>query len=133
MTSMTIRRMAYAAGFAASALSTLAFSSVAVAQAEAPPSRQANAGAKDVSSTGEASPIAESYPNAAIGDGTTSGGYNQSRWAEDWSKLRDPKKRKDIVDQLKFISIAGDGDVYLTLSGKLPEFVPAPIAAVPAH
>ncbi|RZM27283.1 MAG: hypothetical protein EOP67_40485, partial [Sphingomonas sp.] len=110
--------MAYAAGFAASALSTLAFSSVAVAQAEAPPSRQANAGAKDVSSTAEASPIAESYPNAAIGDGTTTGGYNQSRWAEDWSKLRDPKKRKDIVDQLKFISIAGDGDVYLTLSGE---------------
>ena len=79
MTSMTIRRMAYAAGFAASALSTLAFSSAAMAQAEAPPSRQANAGAKDVSSTAEASPIAESYPNAAIGDGVTAGGYNRSR------------------------------------------------------
>ena len=118
MTSMTIRRMAYAAGFAASALLTLAFSSAAMAQAEAPPSRQANAGAKDVSSTAEASPIAESYPNAAIGDGVTAGGYNQSRWAEDWSKLRDPAKRKDIIDQLKFISIAGDGDVYLTLSGE---------------
>ncbi len=118
MTSMTMRRLRHAAGLATSALSIFAFANVATAQAEAPPSRQANIGAKDVSSTAEASPIAESYPNAAIGDGTTTGGYNQSRWAEDWSKLRDPKKRKDIVDQLKFISLAGDGDVYLTLSGE---------------
>ena len=93
MTSMTMRRLRHAAGLATSALSIFAFANVATAQAEAPPSRQANVGAKDVSSTAEASPIAESYPNAAIGDGTTSGGYNQSRWAEDWSKLRDPKKR----------------------------------------
>ncbi|MDQ0838282.1 alginate export family protein [Sphingomonas faeni] len=73
---------------------------------------------KDQSASAAASPIAESYPNAAIGDGTTAGGYNQSRWAEDWSKLRDPAKRKDIVDQLKFIPIAADGEVYLTLSGE---------------
>ncbi|MES3153904.1 alginate export family protein [Sphingomonas faeni] len=118
MTSMTMRRLRHAAGLATSALSIFAFANVATAQADAPPSRQANVGAKDVSSTAEASPIAESYPNAAIGDGTTTGGYNQSRWAEDWSKLRDPTKRKDIVDQLKFISLAGDGDVYLTLSGE---------------
>ena len=118
MTSTTMRRLRHTSGLAASALSMIAFASIATAQAEGPPSRQANPGAKDVSSTAEASPIAESYPNAAIGDGTTAGGYNQSRWAEDWSKLRDPKKRKDIVDQLKFISIAGDGDVYLTLSGE---------------
>jgi hypothetical protein len=118
MTSMTMRRLRHAAGLATSALSIFAFANVATAQAEAPPSRQANIGAKDVSSTAEASPIAESYPNAAVGDGVTAGGYNQSRWAEDWSKLRDPTKRKDIVDQLKFISIAGDGDVYLTLSGE---------------
>ncbi|MGA1799870.1 alginate export family protein [Sphingomonas sp. 4RDLI-65] len=118
MTSMTMRRLRHAAGLATSALSIFAFANVATAQAEAPPSRQANIGAKDVSSTADASPIAESYPDAAIGDGVTAGGYNQSRWAEDWSKLRDPKKRKDIVDQLKFISLAGDGDVYLTLSGE---------------
>ncbi len=118
MTSMTMRRLRHAAGLATSALSIFAFANVATAQAEAPPSRQANVGAKDVSSTAEASPIAESYPNAAIGDGVTAGGYNQSRWAEDWSKLRDPKKRKDFVDQLKYIPIAADGDVYLTLSGE---------------
>ncbi len=118
MTSMTMRRLRLAAGLATSALSIFAFANVATAQAESPPSRQANIGAKDVASTAEASPIAESYPNAAVGDGVTAGGYNQSRWAEDWSKLRDPKKRKDIVDQLKFISIADNGDVYLTLSGE---------------
>ncbi len=118
MTSMTMRRLRHAAGLATSALSIFAFANVATAQAEAPPSRQANVGAKDVSSTAEASPIAESYPNAAIGDGVTAGGYNQSRWAEDWSKLRDPKKRRDFVDQLKYIPIAADGDVYLTLSGE---------------
>ena len=118
MTPTTMRRLRHTSGLAASTLAMIAFVNIATAQAKGPPSRQANPGAKDVSSTAEASPIAESYPNAAIGDGATAGGYNQSRWAEDWSKLRDPKKRKDIVDQLKFISIAGDGDVYLTLSGE---------------
>ncbi|MGU3391693.1 alginate export family protein [Sphingomonas sp. M1A8_2b] len=123
MTPTTMRRLRYAAGFAASALSTLASAQTAPTPASPTPasdapSTQARVGAKELSSTAEASPISEAYPNAAIGDGVTSGGYNQSRWAEDWSKLRDSKKRKDIVDQLKFIPIAADGDVYLTLSGE---------------
>ncbi len=118
MTMTMMRRMAYAAGFAASALSALALSTAATAQTAPANPTPANPGAKDVSSTADASPIAESYPDAAIGDGVTAGGYNQSRWAEDWSKMRDPKKRKDFVDQLKYIPIAADGDVYLTLSGE---------------
>ncbi len=119
MTPMTMRRLRHVAGCAASTLSILAFATVAQGQT-GPQASQSNAnpGAKDVSSTADASPIAESYPNAAIGDGVTAGGYNQSRWAEDWSKLRDPAKRKDFVDQLKYIPIAADGDVYLTLSGE---------------
>ncbi len=116
MTSMMMRRMTYAAGLTASTLAMFAASTPATAQSAAanPTGRLA----KESANSAAASPIAESYPDAAIGDGVTAGGYNQSRWAEDWSKLRDPKKRKDIVDQLKFISLAGDGDVYLTLSGE---------------
>jgi hypothetical protein len=116
MTPMTIRRVRYAAGFAASALSITA--SFGTATAQTAPANPAGPAANNAATAAAASPIAESYPNAGVGDGVTSGGYNQSRWAEDWSKLRDPAKRKDIVDQLKFISIAGDGDVYLTLSGE---------------
>ncbi|RZM11607.1 MAG: hypothetical protein EOP67_66865 [Sphingomonas sp.] len=111
-----MRRTAYAAGLTAAALSMLAASTTATAQAA--PANPTGLLAKESANSAAASPIAESYPDAAIGDGVTAGGYNQSRWAEDWSKLRDPKKRKDIVDQLKFISLAGDGDVYLTLSGE---------------
>lgn len=66
-----------------------------------------------------ASPAAESYPSAAAGDGVTTGGYNQSRWAEDWTRFRDPAKIDDPVDRLKYIPLSADGDVYLTLSGEL--------------
>lgn len=65
-----------------------------------------------------AAPLSESYPVEALGDGVTTGGYNQSRWVEDWSRFRDPAKRKDLFDQLKYIPIVGD-DVYLTLAGEL--------------
>ena len=129
MTSKTrMRRVRHAAGFAVATFPAMVLAQAALAQAApeqaapetAKPAARTRLGpvAKDGARATDASPIAESYPNAAIGDGVTAGGYNQSRWAEDWSKLRDPKKRKDIVDQLKFISIAGDGDVYLTLSGE---------------
>ncbi|KQN72067.1 alginate export family protein [Sphingomonas sp. Leaf62] len=70
-----------------------------------------------VADKGTARPVAQEYPSTGVGDGITAGGYNQSRWAEDWSKYRDPKKREDILDKLKYIPIAGD-DVYLTLSGE---------------
>ncbi len=118
MTSTTIGRVRQAAGFSAAILSILATSATAGAQAAPSGSSRNRIGAKEASSTVNASPIAESYPDAGVGDGVTTGGYNQSRWAEDWSKLRDPKKRKDFVDQLKFIPIARDGEVYLTLSGE---------------
>ncbi|WP_230632465.1 alginate export family protein [Sphingomonas sp. Leaf37] len=66
-----------------------------------------------------ATPIVTSYPSAAVGDGATTNGFNLSRWAEDWRVMRDPKKRDDILDRLKFLPLDGDGDVYLTLSGEL--------------
>lgn len=56
------------------------------------------------------------YPAEAEGYGATTGGYNISRWAEDWSKYKDPAKRDDFLDSLKYIPITDD--VYLTLSGE---------------
>ncbi|WP_298813838.1 alginate export family protein [uncultured Sphingomonas sp.] len=64
-----------------------------------------------------AAPLSESYPIEAVGDGVTAGGYNQSRWVEDWTRLRDPAKRRDVFDRLKYIPLGRD-DFYLTLSGE---------------
>lgn len=64
-----------------------------------------------------AAPLSESYPIEAVGDGVTAGGYNQSRWVEDWTRLRDPAKRRDVFDWLKYIPLGRD-DFYLTLSGE---------------
>lgn len=65
-----------------------------------------------------ATPTVTTYPAAAAGDGATTGGYNLSRWAEDWRAMRDPAKRNDPLDRLKFLPLDDDGDVYLTLSGE---------------
>jgi hypothetical protein len=66
-----------------------------------------------------ANPTVSAYPSAAAGDGVATGGYNLSRWAEDWRTLRDPAKRNDPLDRLKFLPLDDDGDVYLTLSGEV--------------
>lgn len=65
-----------------------------------------------------ATPVAAPYPDAAAGDGNTQQGFNPLRWAEDWRNMRDPSKRDDFLDRLKYISIGSDS-VYLTLSGEL--------------
>ncbi len=44
--------------------------------------------------------------------------YGASRWAEDWSVLRDPALRSDAFDPLKFIALNRSDSVYLTLSGE---------------
>ncbi|KTF69338.1 alginate export family protein [Sphingomonas sp. HT-1] len=58
------------------------------------------------------------YPAAAAGDGATNGGYNLSRWAEDWRAMCDPAKRDDPIDALKCVKLTPGGDVYVTLSGE---------------
>ncbi|MBN2972582.1 alginate export family protein [Roseomonas aeriglobus] len=65
-----------------------------------------------------ATPVVIGYPAAANGDGATVAGYNLSRWAEDWRKMRAPENRDDVFDRLKFLRLDSDGDVYLTLSGE---------------
>ena len=59
------------------------------------------------------------YPVNAQGDGATVKGYNLSRWAEDWRAYRDPAKRDDILDRLKYLPLDDKGDIYLTLSGEM--------------
>jgi hypothetical protein len=65
-----------------------------------------------------ATPTVTSYPSAAVGDGASPGGYNLSRWAEDWRKFCDPAKRDDPLDALKCIPFDDDADAYVTLSGE---------------
>jgi len=85
MTSMMMRRVRHAAGFAVATLPAMALAQAAPQQAApqtASPKARERLGpvSKDAASTSAASPISESYPNAAVGDGVTAGGYNQSRW-----------------------------------------------------
>jgi len=65
-----------------------------------------------------AEPASSPYPAAANGDASTVNGYSLSRWAEDWRSMRDAAKRDDPLDRLKYLPIAADGEVYLTLSGE---------------
>ena len=65
-----------------------------------------------------ATPTVTSYPPAAAGDGAAPGGYNLSRWGEDWRAMCDPAKRRDAVDALKCVKLDDDGDVYVTFSGE---------------
>ncbi|MFT8676206.1 MAG: alginate export family protein [Acetobacter sp.] len=53
---------------------------------------------------------------AAAGFGTV-GYYAVSRWAEDWSSLRDKRNHIDFMDPLKYIPLNETGDIYLTFSG----------------
>lgn len=58
------------------------------------------------------------YPADAVGEGSVSGGYALSRWAEDWRRKADPAQRDDPFDRLKYLPLDDDGDIYLTLSGE---------------
>lgn len=49
-----------------------------------------------------AAPVATPYPDAAAGDGNMQQGCNPLRWAEDWRGTRDPAKRDDVFDRLKW-------------------------------
>jgi len=96
----------------------------AMAQAASPavpagPANQRSTAPSEAGSTrNPANPVVTAHPSAAAGDGASVGGYNLSRWAEDWRAMRDPAKRDDPIDRLKFLPLDDDGDVYLTLSGE---------------
>ncbi|MET0288097.1 MAG: alginate export family protein [Pseudoxanthomonas sp.] len=59
----------------------------------------------------------ESYPMAGQGLGGKTGPETwMSRWAEDWSFLRDKRKRKNALDALKYVPLNDSGDTYLSFS-----------------
>ncbi|BAT19536.1 alginate export family protein [Asaia bogorensis] len=66
-----------------------------------------------------AEPAVTTYPAPAAGDGLTTSGYNLSRWAEDWSRMRYAKNRRDWLDRLKFLPLNPAQTIYLTLSGEM--------------
>ncbi|HEX2524789.1 MAG TPA: hypothetical protein VHL31_00595 [Geminicoccus sp.] len=47
--------------------------------------------------------------------------YENFRFDEDWSSLRDPSLRTGFFDPIKWIPISRDGSSYLTLGGELRE------------
>ena len=47
--------------------------------------------------------------------------YRPLRYEEDWSVLRDPARRGDLFDPIKFIPLDEKGDAYLTLGGTIRE------------
>nr|WP_315381725.1 alginate export family protein [uncultured Sphingomonas sp.] len=83
------------------------------------PPQQSTPPAEAVTPRGPSSPATFTYPSQADGFGIKLGGYNTSRWAEDWRGMRNPKKRDDPLDRLKYLPIAGDGLAYVTLSGEM--------------
>jgi hypothetical protein len=52
---------------------------------------------------------------------TTRPAYAPVRYDEDWSFLRDPSKRTDFFDPIKWIPLANGGSWFLTLGGELRE------------
>jgi len=66
----------------------------------------------------QANPSIRPYPAQADGHGVKIGGYNGSRWAEDWRLMANPEKRDDPFDRLKYLPFNDAGDIYLTLSGE---------------
>ena len=47
--------------------------------------------------------------------------FKQLRYDENYSYLRDPSRRTDYLDAIKFIPLKNDGDWYLTLGGEIRE------------
>jgi hypothetical protein len=47
--------------------------------------------------------------------------YAPERYDEDWSFLRDPSKRTDFFDPIKWIPLDKDGSLFMTIGGELRE------------
>ncbi|WP_448663520.1 alginate export family protein [Sphingomonas sp. CJ20] len=83
-----------------------------------PPAQRAVPPSEKTPERAPANPAIRTYPRQADGHGVKLSGYNPSRWAEDWTVMRNPKKRDDFLDRLKYLPINAKGDIYVTLSGE---------------
>ncbi|OLI69651.1 hypothetical protein IXO151_14745, partial [Xanthomonas oryzae pv. oryzae] len=99
----------------------MALSGLGLAQVQPAPTNAEQAVAEPVKvPVTAASTTAKGYSLEAQGWGAKQGGNMwQVRWAEDWSYLKDPSKRKIPFDPLKYIPLNEDGDVYVSLSNEL--------------
>jgi hypothetical protein len=62
------------------------------------------------------------FAQSAPSDSPGRPAYRQQRSDEDWSVLRDPVKRHDWWDPIKFIPLRSDRDWYLSLGGEFRPF-----------
>ena len=65
-----------------------------------------------------AAPASDPYPVEALGEPRVTDRYASSRFGEDWRSMRQADRRDDPLDRLKYLPIAADGDIYLTVSGE---------------
>jgi hypothetical protein len=70
---------------------------------------------------GQAGPPAGSPPPGEAPPPFTGPPYHILREEEDWSFLRNPARRRDWLDPIKYIPFGADGKSYLTLGGDIRE------------
>jgi hypothetical protein len=58
-------------------------------------------------------------PRAVVAQEPDRPGYRKLRYEEDWSFLRDPSRRTEPLDRLKYIPLTADGWAWLSLGGEL--------------
>src|SRR5215510_5633512 len=63
------------------------------------------------SSLAQTTPSSQTAPLAPLS-------YKQLRYEEDWSFLRDPTRRADVLDRIKYIQLGDKEDWYLTIGGE---------------
>jgi Alginate export len=63
------------------------------------------------SSLAQTTPSSQTAPSAPPS-------YKQLRYEEDWSFLRDPTRRADVLDRIKYIPLGDKEDWYLTIGGE---------------
>jgi len=60
-------------------------------------------------------------PPAARAADVSPPAYKSLRYDETWTSLRDPAKRTDWLDPIKYVRLDDEGDAYLTLGGEIRE------------
>ena len=58
-------------------------------------------------------------PSVVVAQEPDRPGYRKLRYEEDWSFLRDPSRRTEPLDRLKYIPLTADGWAWLSLGGEL--------------